>query len=331
MDVDVPEQSFTSRNEEAQVDATLAAATKDNSPEEAKSPPPPPVVEAEDVEMKQEPTPPPAEAEEPLVEEALPEDLGIEPQATFQVPLPDMPPRMLSGFSSSSLSEPEAEPELEPATFQPSVSMDEELEDEQEDEVGVEEEPPVAYSPPRRTLADAASGSPHYRHTSPIPSSIHGSPEFSALDLNPQETETNPAYDPLVTPYSLSLYPLPPGPKKQKKKTKGGGGLEAYRWQVTIGINPVSKWFRKATKCLSSKEWAVGFSERRFARAMQQVEQLKEKGKWSFRQPKRSKGPVLAKVHWDYLLDEMVRICIRFVLAFVDVLILLVALAPGRL
>ncbi|KIO17854.1 hypothetical protein M407DRAFT_32473, partial [Tulasnella calospora MUT 4182] len=38
---------------------------------------------------------------------------------------------------------------------------------------------------------------------------------------------------------------------------------------------------------------------------MRQVEVLKSEGRWSFRQPKKSKGPTLPKVHWDYILDEM--------------------------
>jgi hypothetical protein len=40
---------------------------------------------------------------------------------------------------------------------------------------------------------------------------------------------------------------------------------------------------------------------------MERIERLKEDNAWSFRQMKRFKGPVLAKAHWDYVLDEMVR------------------------
>jgi hypothetical protein len=39
---------------------------------------------------------------------------------------------------------------------------------------------------------------------------------------------------------------------------------------------------------------------------MQRIEQLKLDGAWSFRQPKKQRGPVLPKTHWDYLMDEMV-------------------------
>jgi chromatin modification-related protein VID21 len=39
---------------------------------------------------------------------------------------------------------------------------------------------------------------------------------------------------------------------------------------------------------------------------MERIEQLKHDNQWSFRQMKRFKGPTVAKVHWDYVLDEMV-------------------------
>jgi len=42
-------------------------------------------------------------------------------------------------------------------------------------------------------------------------------------------------------------------------------------------------------------------------RAADRVEALKS-GRWSFRQPKKQRGVGgLQKTHWDYLLDEMVR------------------------
>jgi chromatin modification-related protein VID21 len=49
-------------------------------------------------------------------------------------------------------------------------------------------------------------------------------------------------------------------------------------------------------------------TELRLIRTMERVETLKE-GRWSFRQPRKQKGVGgLTKTHWDYLLDEMVRV-----------------------
>jgi chromatin modification-related protein VID21 len=50
----------------------------------------------------------------------------------------------------------------------------------------------------------------------------------------------------------------------------------------------------------------VAFFEVKFMRVMQRINQLKAEGLWSYRQPKKQKGPSLPKSHWDYLLDEMV-------------------------
>ena len=52
----------------------------------------------------------------------------------------------------------------------------------------------------------------------------------------------------------------------------------------------------------------VAFTELRLIRVLDRIEQLKEAGKWSYRQPKKQRGVGnMSKTHWDYLLDEMVR------------------------
>jgi chromatin modification-related protein VID21 len=52
----------------------------------------------------------------------------------------------------------------------------------------------------------------------------------------------------------------------------------------------------------------VAFTELRLIRVLERIEQLKEAGKWSYRQPKKQRGlGNVSKTHWDYLLDEMVR------------------------
>jgi chromatin modification-related protein VID21 len=51
----------------------------------------------------------------------------------------------------------------------------------------------------------------------------------------------------------------------------------------------------------------VAFNELRFVRVLERIDQLKEAGKWSYRQPKKQRGAAnVSKTHWDYLLDEMV-------------------------
>ncbi|KAF8583656.1 hypothetical protein K439DRAFT_1201628 [Ramaria rubella] len=40
-------------------------------------------------------------------------------------------------------------------------------------------------------------------------------------------------------------------------------------------------------------------------RALERIEKLKQEGRWSFRQPKKQKGPIIAKSNWDWMIDEM--------------------------
>lgn len=48
-------------------------------------------------------------------------------------------------------------------------------------------------------------------------------------------------------------------------------------------------------------------AELRLVRTLDRVENLKDGGRWSFRQPKKQRGVGgLNKTHWDYLMDEMV-------------------------
>lgn len=82
--------------------------------------------------------------------------------------------------------------------------------------------------------------------------------------------------------------------------------LGANRWGATMRANPVWKRVSRAQKCLTTREWSVAYTELRFVRALDRVESLKDKGKWSFRQPKKQRAVgVTNKTHWDYLLHEM--------------------------
>lgn len=54
-------------------------------------------------------------------------------------------------------------------------------------------------------------------------------------------------------------------------------------------------------------------------RTLERVESLENVAKWSYRQPKKQRNlGGLTKTHWDYLLDEMVRIliCLSYICHF---------------
>ncbi|KAG8949042.1 chromatin modification- protein VID21 [Tulasnella sp. 424] len=271
MEVDSPERKVAQPTEEALVDAMVKDEDEDEEETSLAG------GEAGEEEVDEEPNQPEKMDSEPMVQDPATPPSIDEPRTPPPVKIADMP----SNKDEDRLGESSA-----------AGSMD------------------WDNSPPRRTLGDAPQTSPHYRHNSPVPPRPQ-SPTFDDLTVNPKDVvlSSPPLLEPLVTEYSLSLYPLPPVPptpkKNKKEKKEKNKSLELYRWQASIASTPVAALLRKATKCLSSKEWAVGFSERRFYKAMRQVEVLKSEGRWSFRQPKKSKGPILQKVHWDYVLDEM--------------------------
>ncbi|KAK2467018.1 hypothetical protein APHAL10511_001276 [Amanita phalloides] len=154
--------------------------------------------------------------------------------------------------------------------------------------------------------------------------------------FNPESNLTQLAKgtEPSITPTLLrsgphTKYSLPPlkslpieysrkNRSKQRKRDKEREKNDAKRdnndwiamglnkWAATINANPIWKKVARATKCLSSREWAVAMGELRLVRAVGRIEFLKDGGRWSFRQPKKQRGVGgLVKTHWDYLLDEM--------------------------
>lgn len=118
---------------------------------------------------------------------------------------------------------------------------------------------------------------------------------------------------PLETDYTANLPRLPAVPSRhthRRKRThsKGEeGNADLYRLQATYEINPVSSSLSRSSKCVLTADWKVAAAELRHMRAMERIEEKKESGRWSLRQPKKLKAPPVRKAHWDYLLDEMVR------------------------
>ncbi|KAJ1028248.1 hypothetical protein NDA13_003692 [Ustilago tritici] len=150
------------------------------------------------------------------------------------------------------------------------------------------------------------------------------------------------APNPLSVIYAASLRPLPPDPTRRitgagvsggaihhrsgrkisslsnhsnvnsyssiaaaKIGPAGSGQADLYRWYVRARASPGAGMVGKADKCLMTSDWKVAFNEQRFVRAMARIEKLKAQGEWSFRQPKKQKGPVVRKAHWDHMLEEM--------------------------
>lgn len=139
------------------------------------------------------------------------------------------------------------------------------------------------------------------------------------------------APNPLSVTYASSLRPLPSDPTRRLTGIGMGGGsvhhrtrrapkgavpgkpgskttsapADLTRWTVRVRAASSASLVRKANKCLLTRDWKVAFTEQKFIKAMARIDELKQAGLWSFRQPKRSRGPVERKTHWDFMLEEM--------------------------
>lgn len=120
---------------------------------------------------------------------------------------------------------------------------------------------------------------------------------------------------PLESEYAANLPRVPALPsrsthRRKRKDSKGEEGpVDLYKLQASYEINPVSNSLARSSKIVLTSDWRVALAEMRHIRAMERIEQKKESGRWSLRQPKKLKAPPVRKSHWDYLLEEMV--CLR--------------------
>lgn len=122
---------------------------------------------------------------------------------------------------------------------------------------------------------------------------------------------------PLESDYTANLPQLPPiqsrhTHRRRRKDSKSDEGpANLYKLQASYEINPVSSSLSKSSKCVLTSDWRVATAELRHIRAMERIEEKKENGRWSLRQPKKLKTLPVRKGHWDYLLEEMVSLSHR--------------------
>lgn len=181
-------------------------------------------------------------------------------------------------------------------------------------------------------------------HSLPNPTTNFALPPAASTTVDPSNTLTHKVANdaPLRMPDDHYLDRLPPLPanlqrnrvavggllrrKREKDGEKTGsalsGGMELYKSGLLhasllsvrhllgtppddSNIDPKLRQVRPA-KVVMSDDWKVAYRELEMQRALERIEVLKSQSKWSFRQPRKQKGPHVHKTHWDYLLDEMV-------------------------
>ncbi|KAL1746094.1 hypothetical protein HDZ31DRAFT_34914, partial [Schizophyllum fasciatum] len=149
--------------------------------------------------------------------------------------------------------------------------------------------------------------------------------DFSNLVRDIQPSTTPPIsppvyapepYDPGYTLPSLAELPADFNKKVTSRKRKRDKAepkrkelwqpIGLNEWGAAIRANPVWKKVSRSTKCLTTKEWGIAYAELKLIRILDRMESMKDFGRWSFRQPKKQRNVgVIAKTHWDYLMDEM--------------------------
>ncbi|KAJ2416343.1 chromatin modification- protein VID21 [Coemansia sp. RSA 2530] len=78
-----------------------------------------------------------------------------------------------------------------------------------------------------------------------------------------------------------------------------------HNWMLRAQEQSLYEVVSNTSKLVSTKDWDTVRDELIRVRVMERIEELKEKGKWSFWQPRKHRAPPRGKVHWDYLLEEM--------------------------
>ncbi|KAJ1816977.1 chromatin modification- protein VID21, partial [Coemansia sp. RSA 2598] len=82
--------------------------------------------------------------------------------------------------------------------------------------------------------------------------------------------------------------------------------VNMHSWLLHMQEQPLHEVVRGSSKLVSTNDWDCVREELIHMRVMERIDELKEKGKWSFWQPQKHRAPPRGKAHWDYLLDEVV-------------------------
>ncbi|KAJ2388283.1 chromatin modification- protein VID21, partial [Coemansia sp. RSA 2603] len=85
-----------------------------------------------------------------------------------------------------------------------------------------------------------------------------------------------------------------------------GRSMDMYNWMLHIQVQPLCEVVQRSDKLVSTTDWDYMRDELINMRVMERIDELKDKGKWSFLQPQKHRAPPRGKAHWDYLLDEAV-------------------------
>ncbi|KAJ2610060.1 chromatin modification- protein VID21 [Coemansia sp. RSA 1365] len=81
--------------------------------------------------------------------------------------------------------------------------------------------------------------------------------------------------------------------------------VNMYSFLLYSQEQPLYDVISNSNKLVSTRDWETVRDELVRVRVMKRIEELKEKGKWSFWQPQKHRAPPRSKAHWDHVLTEM--------------------------
>jgi len=81
--------------------------------------------------------------------------------------------------------------------------------------------------------------------------------------------------------------------------------VDLDRIQATAEVWPLDVITRSAHKSLRTTDHMKNVNEKRNVAIIARINELKEAGLWSLRQPMKQKSPLRGYTHWDYMLKEM--------------------------
>ncbi|CAA18643.2 NuA4 histone acetyltransferase complex scaffold subunit Vid21/Eaf1 [Schizosaccharomyces pombe] len=107
---------------------------------------------------------------------------------------------------------------------------------------------------------------------------------------------------------SMPLTLIPPSKFSEPVKPE----LSSEAWLLRTEMSPLHLRLKNAHKYVLSDNWSHAYREEIVRQSLHHLTVAKEKGIWSFRQPKRQNEMPRLKTHRDYVLDEMQWMSIDF-------------------
>jgi hypothetical protein len=114
------------------------------------------------------------------------------------------------------------------------------------------------------------------------------------------------------TPLAATKTPNPPANRsrgtvfQESTSVPSSHKVDLDRIAAAAEISPLEHFVRNTHKSMTTENWLKAYDEKQAVAVCSRIQELKDQGVWSLRQPAKQKPPSRPNAHWDYLLKEMV-------------------------